>query len=172
MNEASLDSSFKWHFSMRSCLRSDAYMMDYFYTVQMYKISEYVEPKQTWQYVWAKILTETKGEVFLWSCRVKWNNEALDVAQTDGSLVYLYMHISQACALTSMALGRETKGSHQITHMCICLRRNTHRDPSWSNTTESLCSSYSSLTWSCLPRHNTETSRDDNSSLELFKGRN
>lgn len=75
------------------------------------KISEHVGPKQIWTQVclvfWSKTIlkihTGTNDEDYLWSRRAVWNNGALDVAQTDGSLVYLYSHISQAWALASEA---------------------------------------------------------------------
>lgn len=55
-----------------------------------------------------------------------WNNGALDAAQTDGSLVYLYTHISQARALVSKAQGWETKSSyHSHTHTASL--SDTHR---------------------------------------------
>lgn len=74
-----------------------------------------------------KILTGTKDEVYLKSDRVMWNNGVLVVAQTDGSLAYLYFHISQAWVLASKAQGWETKSSHQATHtMCTyTLTQNT-----------------------------------------------
>lgn len=93
-----------------------------------------------------KILMGTKDAVYLWSHRVVWNNGVLDVAQTDGSLVYLYIHISQAWALASKAQGWETKNSHQ-SHTCVLVHAHayahTRTHQPWSNTTGPLCSSYS-----------------------------
>ncbi len=119
------------------------------------KITEQVGPKQTWTQAclifWniniIKILTWTKDEVYLWSHRVVWNNGVLDVAQTDGSLVYLYIHISQAWALASKAQGWETKSSHQ-SHICVLVRARTHTRTHTSHdltlhTTGPLCSSHS-----------------------------
>lgn len=118
-----------------------------------------------------KILTGTKDAVYLWSHRVVWNNGVLDVAQTDGSLVYLYIHISQAWALASKAQGWETKSSHET---CVlvrpCTRRRTHT--SHDLTLQGLfVQATASLAWPCLVHHNTESSTEDNSSLRLFKGK-
>lgn len=67
------------------------------------------------------------NEIYLRSHRVVWNNGALDTAQTDGSLVYLYTHISQARALTSKAQGWETKSSYH-SHTHILPHSQTHTD--------------------------------------------
>lgn len=144
------------------------------------KITKHVEPKQTRMQVCLiflsneiiKMLTGTKDEVYHWSYRIVWNNGVLDVAQTDGSLVYLYIHISQAWALASKAQGWETKSSYH-SHMCTCAYTHTHtcaHTHARSNTKGPLCSGYRQ---SCLAYHNTQSqsTTDDNSSLKLFKGR-
>ncbi len=112
-----------------------------------------------------KILKGTKDEVYLWSHRVVWNNGALDVAQTDGSLVYLYIHISQAWVLASKALGWETKSSHQ-SHTCVLVYAHepTHTNTSHDLTLQGLfVQATAGLARPCMAHHNTQSSTDDNS---------
>lgn len=121
-----------------------------------------------------KKLSRTKDAVYHWSHRFVWNNGVLDVAQSDGSLVYLYIHISQGWVLARKAQGWETKSSHQ-THMCTCPRTHTlthaHTQAGIQHYRASLFELEPGMAlhgpaWPTI----TESSTEDNSTLRLFKG--